>query len=170
MNFGAYVASRDDEVVGTIERLIIDRSTSEVLSCVVHSTVGRERDVVVPISAIRDIDDGITLNLSAPEVENLPDHSFAKLSSGMGMPGLEAPASSDVVEFSARTQVECEDGELGTLIGLEVDEFTAEAGELLVRRQDRTSTDEQSIAAIPLAWASSLRSDRIKLQCSRADI
>lgn len=164
MNFGAFVASRDNDSLGTFERVVLDLTTNEVLGYVVHKTANRNRDVVVPSSAVSEVDDALVLNLSLSEVENLPDYFEA---SRTARPGLEGPLPvlPDTVEVSAQTKVECIDGEVGAIEGVIVDEFTDEVTDLIVRLKDGRRS-----ATVPLAWASSLRDDVIKLQCARSEL
>lgn len=159
MNFGAFVGTREGEVLGTIERLLVDIATNQVQGYVVRLTGGSHREVVVPIAAVEDMNDGLTLNLNLATAEKLPEYremGSISVSAGLGRP--------DIVELFARTRVECTDGEVGLLIGLVVDEMTNEVTDIVVRLKDGKSVP------VPLAWASSLRGDRISFQCARAEI
>lgn len=165
MNFGAFVATREEDVLGTIERVLLDPATNEVQGYVVHTTLGRDRHVVVPIRAVHDMDDGLALNLSSAEAEKLPDYVTTGFGAGTVGPSSGLPDWSQIIELSVQTRIECADGDVGTLGGIVVDEMTAEVTDIIVQLKDRRRS-----APVPLAWASSLRGDRIKFQCARAEI
>ncbi|MBI2952791.1 MAG: PRC-barrel domain-containing protein [Chloroflexi bacterium] len=164
MNFGAFAVSRVGEAVGTVERVILDLATNEVLSYVVHSTVGIERDVIVPDSAVSETDDALVLNINQAEVERLADYVPAR-AIGLGGASPSSPAPPQTVEISTRTRVECVDGHLGVVEGVVVDEFTMEVTRLIVQVGDQGRS-----ATVPMEWVSSLHSTKITLQCTRADI
>lgn len=164
MNFGAFVASRENDVVGTVERVVLDPSTNEVLEYVVHLTLDAKRDVVVPIAAVLEMDDELVLNLSSSEVERLPDYLSKREAAELESLGF-SPFTVEAIELSNHTRIRCIDGEVGTLEGVVTDEFTAEITDLIVRvgRDGRR-------AVVPLAWASSLRGDLVELQCAKSEI
>ncbi len=166
MNFGAFVADRENDVVGTVERVVLDLTTNEVVEYVVHKTLKGERDVVVPMSAVSEMNDELVLNLNSSDVEKLPDY-INRITRDVraALQGVAALVPPETIEVSNKTRVEGIDGEIGTLEGVIIDEFTAEATDLIVRLKKPAGS-----ATIPMAWASSVRSDVIRLQCARGDI
>lgn len=165
MNFGAFVVSRENDVIGTLEAVVLDLTTNEVLRYGVHLTTGRLRDVGIPNSAVGEIDDDLVLNLSLREIESLPDSVPMTGPARMGIGGMAPAARDQAVEISRQTRVECVDGEIGVVEGLVIDELTSEATDLVVWLKDRKRS-----ARIPMAWASSLRPAMITLQCTKAEM
>ncbi len=173
MDFGADVSSSLGDVVGTVERVVMDLDTNEVLEYIVHKTVGLVGDVVVPNGVVSNTtNDALVLSIPTSAVEGLPDYVHSKFGArlhppGAGPPAPTAPVSAapKSVEISGKTRLECEDGQIGNVEGVVVDEMTSEITDLIVevralRRKVR----------VPMAWTSSLQNEVIRLQCVRADI
>ena len=180
MDFGADVSSSLGDVVGTVERVVMDLDTNEVLEYIVHKTVGLVGDVVVPNGVVSNTtNDALVLSIPTSAVEGLPDYVHSKFGARLHPPGAPLPgigagppaptapvrAAPKSVEISGKTRLECEDGQIGNVEGVVVDEMTSEITDLIVevralRRKVR----------VPMAWTSSLQNEVIRLQCVRADI
>ncbi len=165
MYFGALASSRQDEALGTVDRVLVDLNTNEVLAYVVHKTTGQAGDVVVPNSLVSEVDDDLALKISSREADDLVAYDERKGLQGKHGKVLSSIGTPAYVEISRRTRVVFSDGEAVGLQGFIIDDFTAEVTALLVHLPSRPVP-----ATIPLAWASSLRGDQITLQCTKADV
>jgi ferritin-like metal-binding protein YciE/uncharacterized protein YrrD len=71
---GARVRSSDGQDIGTVDRLIFDPGWNRVKAAVIRKGMLLQRAVEVPISAFRQtLDGGLSINLTADEVDNLPE-------------------------------------------------------------------------------------------------
>ncbi|MGI5837143.1 MAG: PRC-barrel domain-containing protein [Chloroflexota bacterium] len=83
IDIGSRVWTRDNEEIGSVDRVVIDPDTKDVDAIVVHRGKFLTRDVVVPLSLVQDSgDDGVRLRIGRAELHDLPDfverhYSFA---------------------------------------------------------------------------------------------
>jgi len=178
---GATVETSDGQEAGVVERVVVDLDTNEVTHYVVHTELGRRRDVLIPAALADERIRILSLRLSPQELENLPDyqevryglppHGFSgRPASGSNVPapgmGVGLPTQWDRnVELTQGEPVECEDGPVGALKGVVVDEITDEVTDLVVEL-----TQLRKSATIPTAWASKLGPGRIHLQCQKQEV
>lgn len=171
----------DGQDVGTVERIIVDLETNEVTHYVVHSEVGRRRDLMVPAVFTEERGHILSLRITPEELANLPEYLEVKyglpphglkVKPGEGRPapgpGLGmAPQGLEgrTVELTDGEPVECEDGEVGSLKGIVVDELTDEVTDLVVE-----VARWQKFATVPTVWASRLGPTRIQLQCAKSEV
>jgi hypothetical protein len=168
VNFGAFVVTPEEDVLGRLDRLLMDSVTNQVHAYIVRLTSGSNREVVVPLAAVVDIEDGLVLDLDLAALEMLPDYrAAAPVTSSHSLttnPGKRPDRVKNFV-LSAETRVECADGEIGSLRGVSIDEMTNEVTDVNVHLND-----VGRLVRIPLAWASSIHADRIRFSCARSEI
>jgi uncharacterized protein YrrD len=74
IDLGANVYSVDGEKVGTVERIVVDAATKEIDKFVVRSGFLTHHDRLVDVDMVTGADDdGLRLDLTADQVEALPD-------------------------------------------------------------------------------------------------
>jgi sporulation protein YlmC with PRC-barrel domain len=78
IEIGSKVNSSDGQNIGSVDRLIVDPTTSEVRAAVIRKGVFLPRDIEVPISSLTGSPDGeLAVDISADEVKNLPEFAEA---------------------------------------------------------------------------------------------
>jgi nucleotide-binding universal stress UspA family protein/sporulation protein YlmC with PRC-barrel domain len=149
VEIGAPVRTRDGEHVGQVHRVVLDLEQQAVVGVVVLRGPGLlARDVLVPIDLVEQVDDdGLTLRLTAGELDRLPDFAFNEFTTPpptwtlfRPWPG---PALVPVrqrkrlgpaqVDVTPGTKVMARDGELGTVDRIELDPSTARLEAFWVR-------------------------------------
>lgn len=172
--FGAIVETVDGQDFGIVERVVVDLNTNEVTQYVVHSEVGRHRDVMVPATIADERIHILSLGVGLKELDGLPDYQGGRygLASQVtrGLAGEGAATSptgfdGQSVELVKGETVECSDGEVGPLKGVAVDEITDEVTGLIV-----DVGHSGMIATVPTAWARKLGPARIQLQCRKPEV
>lgn len=74
IDIGSRVWTRDDEEIGSVDRVVIDPDTKDVDAIVVHRGAVLTRDVVVPLSLVQYSDEkGVRLRIGLAELHDLPD-------------------------------------------------------------------------------------------------
>jgi len=176
---GAFVESEDGQDVGTVERIILDLASNEVTYYVVHTEVGRQRDVLVPAEVADAREHILSLSIPSEEVEKLPDYlevkyglppspvrpTVRKLAIGREGGAVQWLPEGQTAELTGGQPVDCVDGEVGTLEGVQVDDVTAEVLGLVIG-----VTRRRKSARVPTAWASRLGPTRIQLQCNIQEV
>lgn len=181
--FQATVVSAPGEVAGKVATVLIDPTTG-LLSHLVASLPSGEDPRAVPVWAVERADGyEVFLKADAPEIEQLPVFRPGRRATNADEARTE-PLAHEPGDFPAlypengslpngavavgeHTRLLC-DSEVvsGQLVGVEVDDYTAEATILYVRLQG----DGEKTVAVPMAWAGSVSGRQIKLQCARTDL
>lgn len=183
--FAASVLSPHGEEAGTVKLVLIDPTTG-LLSHLVASPAAGGEQRAIPIWAVERADGyEVFLKVDAPEMERLPAFASGKRPSSGSADGKTAmdlahepgdfPAlfpedgslPRNAVAVGEQVRLLCNDDAVaGRLVGVEADDYTAEATILYVRLQGEAS----KTVSVPAAWARSLTGKRIKLECTQADL
>ncbi len=74
LRIGATVRTREGDEMGKVERVVLDPSTMEVETVVVHRGLILARDVAVPISLVQEADEAeVLLRIGRDQLDELPD-------------------------------------------------------------------------------------------------
>ncbi|MBI4320087.1 MAG: hypothetical protein HY675_16470 [Chloroflexi bacterium] len=169
LSFGSTAVSRDYDVVGTVERAIVDLTSSEVKSYVVHTTIPPIHDILVPVGAVGELDDELSVDLTTEQLRGMPDFIDASFGPWVTpqrpVPHKEVLVPSNKVELSAATRVQGVDGNLGTVAGVIVDEMTYELTDVVIKVDFLGK-----VVVIPAAWVGHFRLGRIEVSCSRDEL
>jgi uncharacterized protein YrrD len=93
----ARVETADGQIVGQIDRVVMDPRTKEVTHVVVHKGLLFTEDKVVPISLISGVmDDRVVLREDVGDLENLPDYEETSYTSLDEYEQAQAPAGASV--------------------------------------------------------------------------
>jgi hypothetical protein len=182
--FGAAVVSQDGEETGKVALVLINPLTSLVSHVVMASESADHDKRAVPMWAIdRGEANELFLEVDTAELAQFPTFGTKKRgkpSTQQGEPLLghepgEFPAlfpedgslPEEAVSLSAGATVVCREGtEAGTVMGLHADDYTAEATILYVLLAGKPA----KTVAVPSAWARSIASHRVKLECAQGDL
>jgi hypothetical protein len=92
LKFGALVRSRDDHVVGTVDRLILDPASGDLKVVAINIGLLLPHDVEAPATAVvESAEDGLRLAIPAEDVHGLPRFIEATYTLA-GIPPLESAA------------------------------------------------------------------------------
>ncbi len=161
IDIGARVITRDGKRAGSVGMVVLEPRTGEITHVVLHKGTILTRDVVVPVSAVRDTrNHNLHLVLTSAELGTMPDfveteYVVPQQASPTGpyvpgdvlwpiayayAPGViqeEKHVPPNSVEITEGTEVECTDGRIGVVDEVVISELTGVVIGLKVKSQAR---------------------------------
>ncbi len=186
----AHVLTKDNRVVGKVDRVVMDPAKNQVTHIVIHKGVLLTRDIVVPVETIeRAAEHEVQLSITAAELEKMPDlveedYVVPPHAAPIGpyVPGTvlwplayvyapdimyeERHVPEETVDITEGTDVECLDGKIGVVDEVIVDSTTKRVTGLVVRRGFVLTRD----VTVPVFLIKRADAEVVQLACTREDL
>lgn len=175
IRIGSPVLCREGRAVGEVDRVVVDPKNGRLTHLAVRAKCPFTHDVVLPVAAVRAVAaDAVLLNLSALEVQVMPDYFEEDYVSPAAEEMPAGPYSHGEVLFPVahvRTgprgpllhkEVECRDGLCGTVDELLLDPVTRQVLSFRLHHAGALSRD----VVVPIEWVLDACGERVLIDCN----